>query len=62
MRIRDDRHPDQEKIGTRENRERYDAVLYNCPQCGRSHFVTVDDCPTADTAAYETAMVDRKAA
>ena len=35
-----------------------DRVLYDCPDCGRSHFVTVDACPDAATALRETAMVD----
>ncbi len=35
-----------------------DRVLYDCPDCGRAHFVTVDPCPTADEAAQEVAMVD----
>jgi hypothetical protein len=71
MRVRDDRG-----IGRREPR-RYgvdvchggddpkyypDAVLYDCPDCGRSHFVTVDACPDTETAAAETASVDRRAA
>lgn len=39
----------------------HDAVLYDCPDCGRSHFVTVDGCPDAAQAAAETAMVKRAA-
>lgn len=37
-----------------------DRVLYDCPQCGHSHFVTVDDCPDAEEAARETAMIGRE--
>ena len=36
-----------------------DAVLYDCPDCGRSHFVTVDPCPDARMAELETGMVGR---
>jgi hypothetical protein len=39
-----------------------DRVLYDCPDCRRSHFVTVDGCPDAATAARETAAVDGKQA
>ncbi len=35
-----------------------DRVLYDCPDCGRAHFVTVDPCPSDDEAAAEVAMVD----
>lgn len=36
-----------------------DYVLYLCPACGRSHFVTVDPCPSPAAAAAEVATVDR---
>ena len=35
-----------------------DRVLIDCPDCKRSHFVTVDECPDAAEAAAETAMAD----
>ena len=39
-----------------------DRVLFDCPTCARSHFVTVDGCPSEAEAAAETAMVDAKRA
>lgn len=73
MNIRDDRKSHRGMPGVLDlNRpgdaEKYPAryapefVLYDCPDCHRSHFVTVDACPDAATAAKETAMVDRRAA
>lgn len=53
--------PTRHEIAGRPTDFAPDAVLYNCPDCGRSHFVTVDDCPDAETAARETAMVKRAA-
>jgi hypothetical protein len=44
------------------DRQNIDRVLYDCPDCRRSHFVTVDGCPDAATAARETAAVDGKQA
>lgn len=38
----------------------YDAVLYDCPECKRSHFVTVLGCPDAAQASQETAETDRQ--
>ncbi len=39
-----------------------DAVLVDCGKCGRSHFVTVDQCPDHRTAARETALASRQTA
>ena len=39
-----------------------DRVLFNCPECGRSHFVTVDACPAVEVAVRETAMALRRVA
>lgn len=38
----------------------FDAVLIDCRSCGRSHFVTVDECPSAAVAAKETAATERQ--
>lgn len=74
MRIRDDRQTKQRgtpaivalrRSGDLEKFPGYyspDAVLIDCPECGRAHFVRVGDCPTAAEAAQEVAAVDRKAA
>lgn len=65
MVIRDDRKPVRTDVllGGLSPKEYFapDAVLYDCPECGRAHFVTVDDCPDAETAAREAGMVRRAA-
>ena len=55
--IRDDRKGTP-KVATDRG---IDYVLIDCPDCGRSHFVTVDACPTEAEAARETAMATRAA-
>lgn len=40
-------------------KRRIDRVLFDCPACGRSHFVTVDACPDEAEAAAETRMAGR---
>jgi hypothetical protein len=58
MLIRDDRKAAKPAVFA--DRQNIDRVLYDCPDCQRSHFVTVDGCPTAAVAAAETAAVDGK--
>ena len=71
MVIRDDRGCDRKGTPVRPtegmlNAERDywspDRVLYDCPECGRAHFVTVGGCPSESQAAREVAAVDGKAA
>lgn len=38
---------------TLDDRQDYDAVLYDCPDCDRLHFVTVGECPTDEQALRE---------
>lgn len=72
LRIRDDREgvrslrenrsgfiaPAPKRTFGSEHYAGYDAVLHDCPECGRAHFVTVDACPSAEDAAKEMAMAD----
>ncbi len=65
MTIRDDRGMGRREpppVPTKATRTVYadyfapDAVLYDCPQCNRSHFVTVGGCPDEKQAEHETAL------
>ena len=65
MVIRDDRKPVRTDVllGGMSPKEYFapDAVLYDCPECGRAHFVRCGECPDATTAAAEEGILRRAA-